>query len=177
MRHLTLARGLSVLALGLALSGCSVRDAGNEPLTLKSDIPATGLQHLVFEGTAGQAKISASPDDAVHVTLKLQQEEKRLFGVRLPSESTSKDMEAAKVGQERKGDSLTLAVAFPSGDDHNSDVKQDWEVQVPARFGIDASMKEGRIVIGGVSGGVKASLSAGETLIHVVSGPVYARMG
>ncbi len=37
-------------------------------------------------------------------------------------------------------------------------------------------MKEGRLVIDGVSGGVKAELKAGETVIHIPSGPIQAHM-
>jgi len=166
----------SALTLGLALAGCSVRDATTEPVTVKADIPAAGLQHLVFESTAGEAKIGVSPDDAIHATLKMQQEEKRILGARLASDSTLKDIEGAKVGQDRKGDTLTLSAGFPSGDDHNSDVKQEWEVLVPARLSVDASMKEGRLQIDGVAGGVKAQLAAGEVVIHVPSGPVYGRL-
>jgi hypothetical protein len=173
MRHLIPACAL----LALGLTGCSVRDAGSDPVTITADVPATGLQNLKFESTAGQVRISVSPDDAIHIKLKLQLEERKMLGVSLPSEDTLKDAVGAKVGQKRDGDALVVSAAFPSGGDHNSDVKQEWEVQVPARFGVDASMKEGRMVISGVSGGVKSQLSAGETVIHVTSGPVYARIG
>ncbi|HEY3858079.1 MAG TPA: hypothetical protein VGM47_00555 [Gammaproteobacteria bacterium] len=164
------------LSLVVSLAGCSVRDSGGEPLTLKADIPAAGLQHLVFQSPAGEARISASPDDAVHVKLSLQQEEKRLLGIRLPSDATTKDMEAAKLGQDRKGDALTLSAVFPSGDDHNEDVKQVWEIQVPARFSVDATMKEGRLVIRDLSGGIDANLSAGDLSIYALSGPVRAKV-
>lgn len=173
MRHLIFACGL----LALGLTGCSVRDADSDPVTITADAPAAGVQGLKFESTAGQAKIGVSADDAVHIKLKLQMEDRKLFGISLPSEDTLKDVLGAKVGQKRDGDALTVAVVFPSGGDHNSDVKQEWEVQVPARFGVDASMKEGRMVISGVSGGVKGQLSAGEIVIHVTTGPVYARLG
>jgi hypothetical protein len=175
MRYITGACGL--LALSVGVTGCSVRDAGSDPVTVTADVPATGLQNLKFESTAGEAKIGVSPDDTVHLKLKLQQEERRVLGITLPSEATSKDIEGAKVGQKRDGDTLVVSAAFPSGDDHHIDAKQEWEVQVPARFGVDASMKEGRIVISGVSGGVKTQLSAGETVIHVAAGPVSARLG
>lgn len=160
--------------LSLGLVGCSVRDAGSDPVTVTADAPASGLQNLKFESTAGEAKISVSPDDAVHLKLKLQQEERKLLGVSLPGEATLKDVEGAKVGQKRDGDTLVVSATFPSGEDHNADVKQNWEIQVPARFGVDAAMGEGRLVISGMSGGVKAGLKAGEILIHVAAGPVSA---
>lgn len=166
----------SALTLGLALAGCSVRDSGNDPVTVKTDIPAAGIQHLVFESTAGEAKIGVSPDDAIHATLKMQPEERRVLGIPLDAQATIKDVEATKVGQDRKGDILTLTAAFPSGSDHNSDVKQEWEVLVPARLSVDASMKEGRLKIDGVAGGVKAQLAAGEVVIHVPGGPIYGRL-
>lgn len=167
----------AVLALSLGVAGCSVRDAGSEPVTVTVDVPAASIKDLRFESTAGEAKIGVSPDDTVHLKLKLQQEERRVLGISLPSEATSKDIEGAKIGQKRDGDTLAVSAAFPSGGDHNSDVKQEWEVQVPARFGVDASMKEGRLVISGVSGGVKVQLSAGEIVIHVPTGSVSASLG
>jgi hypothetical protein len=172
MRLLTF--GLLTLTLGLA--GCSVQDASTEPVTVKADIPAAGLQHLVFQGTIGEANIGVSPDDAVHVTLTLQQEERRIVGMRMASDTTLHDVEGAKVGQDRKGDVLTLSANYPSGESHDSDVKGKWVVQLPARFSADASMKAGRMVIEGMTGGVKAQLGAGEVVIHVPSGPIYGRL-
>jgi len=154
-----LALGFFSLAMGLA--GCSVQDAPTEPVTVKADIPAAGLQHLVFLGTSGETKIGVSPDDAVHVKLVLQQEERRIVGMRMASEATLHDIEGAKVGQDRKGDALTLSAAYPSSESHDSDVKVQWTIQVPARFGVEASMKAGRMVIEGVAGGVKVQLAAG----------------
>ena len=173
MRYIAGACGLLALSLGLA--GCSQREGGGEPLQLKTDVAAAGIQRLVFDGGAGEAYISASPDDQVHVVLELKQDERSILGFHFMSESTTHDMEAAKIGQDRKADGLGLSVVYPSGSSH-SDVKQEWTVQVPARFGVEAEMTAGRMVITGVSGGVKTNLGAGETVIHVLSGPVYARM-
>jgi len=167
---------LGTLSLALGLAGCSVQDASTEPVTAKADIPTAGLQHLEFHGTSGETKIGVSLDDAVHVKLVLQQEERRVMGARLASETTLHDVEGAKVGQDRKGDVLTLSAAYPSGESHDTDVKVQWTIQVPARFSVDASMKAGRMVIEGVAGGVKAQLSAGEVTIHVPGGPVWGRM-
>lgn len=165
------------LALALALTGCSVQDASTEPVTVKADIPADGTQHLVFQGTIGEADIGVSPDDAVHVKLVLQQEERRILGSRIASETTLHDIEGAKIAQDRKGDVLTLSAAYPSGEAHDSDVKPKWVVQVPTHFSVDASMKAGRMVIEGVAGGVKVQLGAGEAVIHVPSGSVYGHLG
>jgi len=154
-----------------------VRDSSHVPTTVKADIPAAGIQHLVFESTAGEARIGVSPDDAIHVKLTLQQEETRLFGISLPRDATQHDVESASVGQDRKGDTLTLSASFPSHDDHYKDVKQEWTVQLPARLSVDATMNEGFMAINGVSGGVKTELKAGETVIHVPTGPVSAHMG
>ncbi|HEY1991109.1 MAG TPA: hypothetical protein VGH71_01520 [Gammaproteobacteria bacterium] len=174
MRQTLLACGAVILAS--ALAGCSMRDAPSEPVTVTADIPAAGLQHLVFDGTSGDTKIGVSPDDAVHVKLTLQQEERRVMGIPIASDSTLHDVEAAKVGQDRKGDVLTLAASYPSGSSHDSDVKAQWTIQVPARFSVDSSMKAGRMSITGMAGGVRAELGAGEVVIHVPSGPIYGRL-
>lgn len=167
---------LGALALVLGLAGCSVQDAATAPVTVETDISAAGLQHLVFQGTTGETSIGVSADDAVHVKLVLQQEERRVMGARIGNEPTLHDIEGAKVGQDRKGDILTLSAAYPSGDTHDIDVKAKWLVQVPTRFSVDISMKAGRVVIEGMAGGIKARLGAGEVVIHVPSGPVYGRL-
>lgn len=174
MRHPLLTCAAVALAAGLA--GCSTRDAPSEPVTISADIPAAGLQHLVFDGTFGETKIGVSPDDAVHVKLTLQQEERRILGMPMASESTLHDVEGAKVGRDRKGDVLTVSASYASGSSHDSDVKAQWTIQVPARFSVDTSMKAGRMSINGMSGGVKAELGAGEVVIHVPSGPLYGRL-
>ena len=174
MRRMTGSGALLVLILGLV--ACSQREGDSEPVDLKADVAATDLQRLVLDGGTGQAHIGVSPDDQVHVALELRQDERRVLGVRWMSEATTKDLEAVKIGQQHDGDTLKLSVGYPSGDSH-SDVKEEWTVQVPARFGVDADMGAGRMVIDGVSGGVRTKLSAGETIIHVAAGAVYARMG
>ena len=174
MRRVVLA---GAMALTAALAGCSERDAPTEPVTVTADIPAAGLQQLQFVGSSGEARFSVSQDDAVHVKLILQQEERRVMGVTLASDATLKDVEGAKLAQQRKGGVLSLSASYPSGDSHASDVKVNWAIQVPARFGVDASMKAGRMVIDGMGGGVKAQLSAGEVVIHVPGGPIYGRLG
>jgi hypothetical protein len=174
MRYLT--GTCASLALLLALAGCSQREGPNEPVDVKADVAGTGLQRLVLDGGAGEASITPSPDDQVHVKLELKQDERRILGITYMSESTTRDLAAVKLGQQRDGDALKVSVAYPSGDTH-TDVKEDWTIQVPARFGVEAGMGAGRMIITGVSGGVKANLSAGETVIHVPSGPVYGRMG
>ena len=62
------------LGLTVLLAGCSVRDSSSAPVTVKADIAAAGLQHLVFKSTAGEARIGVSPDDAIHLVLDMKQE-------------------------------------------------------------------------------------------------------
>ena len=172
----TIAGACGLLALSLGLAGCSVQEGSNDPIKLQADIAGGGVQRLLLDGGEGEAKISVSADEQVHVALELRQDQRRVLGVSWMSEATTKDLETVKIGQQREGDALKLTVGYPSGESH-SDVKEQWTVQVPARFGVEADMGAGRMVISGVSGGVKTKLSAGETIIHVVSGPVYARLG
>ncbi|HSN16802.1 MAG TPA: hypothetical protein VLV87_01215 [Gammaproteobacteria bacterium] len=174
MRQVVLACGAVALAFGMA--GCSTRDAPSEPVTVTADIPAAGLQHLKFDGTSGDTKIGISPDDAVHVKLVLQQQERRILGMPVASDATLRDVERAKIAQDRKGDLLTVTASYPSGSSHDSDVKTQWTIQVPARFGVDSTMKAGRMIIEGMTGGVKAQLAAGEVVIHVPSGPIYGHL-
>ena len=160
--------GLRALALLAALAAVQVR--AEAPDALSADVPATGLTHLSFAAGTGEVKITASADEAVHVRLDLEQQRRSfLWLFHWMSDSTAQDLAGARLKQERSGDGLSVSLAYPSGDSH-SDVKQKWTVQVPARFGLDAEMDAGRLVIRGVGGGVSARLGAGDLAIRVPGG-------
>lgn len=163
-------RLLPALLLALVARGA----LGVAPAPLVSDIPATGLTRLSFTGMDGEVHIGASPDDAVHVKLELQQQKAAFLWVfRWESDTTARDVAAARLAAGIQGGTLNLFLSYPSGERHH-DVQEHWTIQVPARFGVDAALADGRLVIRDVAGGVSALLDAGDLTIHVPSGPLTA---
>lgn len=169
----TLRIGLMVFAL-LLLSACSTRDTKSEPDLLTADASAAGVQHLILDAGAGEAHVQVSSDNSVHVQLDLRQDERTFLGfIHWVSDDTTKDLSGAKVLATRKGDILTLSLAYPSGGSH-SDVKEKWSVKLPARLTLEAHMDAGRLVIQDIAGGIDARLGAGDLTIHSPQGPVQA---
>jgi len=166
---------LRTLALLSVLAAAQVHAA--TPDALSADVLAAGLTHLTFAAGSGEAKLTASADEAVHVQLDLEQQQKSfLWLFRWMSDATAHDLAGARLQQERSGDGLSVSLIYPSGDSH-SDVKQKWTISVPARFALDAAMDAGRLVIRGVGGGVAARLGAGDLTIHVTGGSLKASVG
>jgi hypothetical protein len=142
---------------------------------LSADIPAKGVDRLELAAGAGELHITASPDDAVHVKLVLDQEPHSFLGLfHWMSSGTAKDLMGAGLSESVAGGVLKLGISYPSGDDHG-DVKQKWTIAVPARFAASVDMEAGMLSIKDLSGGVTTHLSAGYTDIHVPAGPVHAR--
>lgn len=159
-------------ALLLVLVSRGAFGAASAPLVF--DIPATGLTRVSFTGMDGEVRIGSSPDDAVHVKLELQQQKAAFLWVfRWESETTARDMAAARLAAGIQGDTLNLFLSYPSGARHD-DVQEHWTIQVPARFAVDAVLADGRLVIRDVAGGVSAQLNAGDLTIRIPGGPLKA---
>lgn len=167
----------SALRLALVFSALASAAAwADVPASLSADIPAQGLGTLTFSGGSGEAKIGASSDDAVHLRLTLKQQEHSFFGLfHWYSEASTRDLKAAQLVTHQQGAGLTVSLAYPGGDEP-SDVMEEWTVQVPARFAVDARMMYGELVVKDVIGGVHGELHAGEAKIEVPSGPVTAHV-
>jgi hypothetical protein len=166
---------LRTFALLSVLAATQARAA--TPDALSADVLAAGLTHLTFAASSGEAKLTASADDAVHLQLDLEQQQKNfLWLFRWMSDVTAQDLAGARLQQERSGDGLSVSLVYPSGDRH-PDVKQKWTISVPARFALDVAMDAGRLVIRGMGGGVAARLGAGDLTIHVTGGSLKASVG
>lgn len=141
---------------------------------LHAELAASGLTRFKLTGGSGEMYISPSADDKVHVSLELRQQRKSLlFFFHWLSDDTTRDMHAAVLEQAREGDTLHLALVYPSGQDR-SDIQESWKVQLPARLMVEAEMYAGELKVTGMQGGVKTTLTAGETAIEDVGGPVQA---
>ena len=163
----------AALLLLAALPVLALADAPAER-TLKTDVDPVALKNLVLRIGVGEVHVTVSRDSKVHaqVTLKQKQREFMWF-FHWMSEGTAKDIAGANLRQTQQGDSLTLSLDYP-GDTQGDDLKQDWEVQVPARLALTAEMKVGELNIEGVAGGVDARLDVGELSIDTPGGPIRA---
>ena len=148
-------------------------DATGVP-ALNAQLATAGINHFRIVTGSGEMEISPSADDKVHVSLELRQQNKSLlFFFHWLSSDTVRDILAATLEQARHGDTLELALVYPSGQDR-SDIQEHWKVQLPPRLMVEASMYAGEFKITGMQGGVKSTLTAGETVLEGVSGPVEA---
>lgn len=143
---------------------------------LEAELATAGATHFKVLGGPGEMDISPSDDGEVHVSLELRQQQHSLLWLfHWLSKDTTRDLMAATLRQAREGDTLTLALAYPSGEGR-SDIQERWKLRVPARLALDADLYAGELKITGMQNGVKSRLTAGETVIEDVGGPVEANV-
>lgn len=163
-RLLTLGVLLSVPALVLA--------AGTRTLT--ADVPANGIRTLAVTAGVGELRVTPSADDAVHVSVRLEQKSREfLWFFHWQSSTTAREIQSAQIVQQRQGDNLELSLGS-SGKLDTNQVKQHWELQIPARLALALNMKVGQINVQGVAGGVNINLNVGEIDVDVPRGALRA---
>ncbi len=141
-----------------------------EPRLLSLDAATAGLDSLGLDVGVGEVRITGSADDQVHVKVILKPKEHELFGMLHWNEASRNQIAGAAIKQQRQGKRLTLSLDYPHDQD---DLKQDWEVQVPARLALDADMKVGEMTVADVAGGVDAKLDVGELSIDTPQGRIH----
>lgn len=161
-------------AVPSAVTTLAASGAGPIERTLNAEIPAVALKRLKLHIGVGEVHVSASSDDKVHVQVTLRQKEQEfLWFFHWVSKGTAADIAAASISQRQEGDSLELGLNY-KGNTDSDELKQEWEVQLPARLALDTDMKVGELNIKDVSGGVDAALNVGELSIEVPRGPMKA---
>ena len=166
-------RSAALLLLTLA-PGLATADSAPVARTLNADIPAAGLDTLSLRVGVGEARLTASSDDQVHVVVKLRQKEQEfLWFFHWMSGGSARDIAAASLRQERTGGRLSLSLDYPSKEDEGN-LKQEWQVQFPARLAAKVDMNVGDLSITGNSGGVDAKLNVGELTIESLRGSLKA---
>ena len=143
---------------------------------LKADVDAAALKSLTLRVGVGEVRVTASSDDRIHAQVTLRQKQREfMWFFHWVSQGTAKDIAAASLQQVQQGDSVILSLDYP-GDDQGDDLKQEWEVQLPARLALTADMKVGELSIEGVTGGVDADLDVGELSIDTPAGSMRANV-
>jgi hypothetical protein len=169
MKRLLLASLLIVLPL-------AARADTTEPRVLSADAQTADVDTVALEIGVGEVHVTASSDDKVHarVTLRRKQREFMWFFHWMTEGSTSA-IAAARIDERSSGGRLTLSLALPHSSDQD-DLKQEWDVQLPARLKLDAVMDVGDLSIEGVAGGVMAKLNVGELSLDLPQGSIDANV-
>lgn len=169
MKHLAALLLLSVLPLA-----AQADSASSMPRTLKADLASAGLNSVALDVGVGELHVTASGDDKLHVQVTLRRKQREfMWFFHWMAGGTSDEIAAAAIQQKTSGDHLTLSLDYPhsSGGD---DMKQEWDVQLPARLKLDTVMEVGDLSVEGVSGGVSARLNVGEVSIDIPKGAIDA---
>ena len=145
-------RRLLLLAMIVLLAGAAIWYAAGTPQVaeaggsgvghtvdgiLSADVPAAGIERVELTAGSGEMRITPSTDDAIHVRLELQQNQRSFLWVyHWMSGTTARDLAAATLMLDRRGNALSLRLAYPGGANHD-DVQQKWAVQVPVHLAIE----------------------------------------
>lgn len=162
-----------LLTLGLLLSVPVVAFAAGTR-TLTADVSASGIETLAITAGVGELRVTPSADDAVHVSVRLEQKSREfLWFFHWQSRTTTREIQSAQIVQQRQGDHLELSLGSSSKLDTNQ-VKQHWDLQIPVRLALALKMKVGQVNVQGVAGGVNVDLNVGEIDVDVPHGPLQA---
>jgi hypothetical protein len=157
-------------ATALLAAGTSPAHAAKEPRTLSGERPAADIKALRLDARVGEVRVRVGDDDTVAWKVTLEAERGGWFS---SLKDARKAIAQAAVEEQVSGTRLLLATRFPSGTDED-EIREHWEVSVPARFAVDIDMAVGELRIEGVAGGVDADLAVGEMRIDVPAGRIRA---
>lgn len=168
MKHLAALLLLSVLPLA-----AQADTAPSMPRVLKADVAGAGVNNVALQVGVGELHVTASGDDQVHVRVTLRRKERQfMWFFHWVDGGTDDQIAAAAIQQKTSGETLSLSLSYPHRGDSN--MKQEWDVEVPARMKLDVVMEVGNLGVQGVAGGVSAKLNVGEVSLDVPQGSIDA---
>ncbi|HWP94232.1 MAG TPA: hypothetical protein VNL72_00655 [Gammaproteobacteria bacterium] len=160
---MTLAGALLFLAADITAGETTV------PRVIETTVAAHELTAMMLDARVGEVELEAYDADTILVHIELDHADS-IFGDR----ATRAAIASAELVQERNGKSLELRLHYPKGD--SDDVREHWQIKVPARFAVEADMAVGELRIRGVRGGVVADLGVGDVDIDVPAGRIEAEV-
>lgn len=144
--------------------------------TLQTTTSAENMSRVTLNVGVGQLKVTTSADDKVHVQVKLEQKSQNfLWFFHWMSNSTAKEIEQVTLQQQQQQDGIAYSLKYPGHLDEG-DVKQNWEVQLPAKLAVKIQMGVGQLDITGITGGVDVDLNVGEVTLNTPRGPIQAKV-
>lgn len=144
--------------------------------TLQAVTPTADVTHVSINAGVGQLKVTPSTDDKIHVQVQLEQKSQNfLWFFHWMSNSTTKEIQQVTLQQQQNQGDIAYSLKYPDHLDE-SDIKQNWEVQVPAALAIKIQMGVGQLDLTGVAGGVDASLNVGEVSLNIPGGPIHVKV-
>lgn len=150
--------------------------AADASRTLQAISPAAGVNRIMIDAGVGQIRVSPSPDDGVHVQVRLEKKSQNfLWFFHWMSQSTAQAISQVSLQQQSQGDSITYTLKYPDHLD-DGDIKQNWDVQIPSRLFTKVTMKVGQLTVNGIAGGVDVSLNVGEVVLNTPAGSMKARV-
>jgi hypothetical protein len=156
------------LGLGLVMAALSL-SAWAEDRVFEQSLELQGEKAIVIDGAVGQLEITASDDAKLHLRLEVE-----------PSDDLSSASEAKmaeiELDIDRSSRRIKLSLELPRGLD-SDDVKEHWEVQVPAGVETELDLGVGKIDVEGISGALAVSLGVGEANIDMVTGDLDLSVG
>jgi hypothetical protein len=128
-----------------------------------------GEKAIVIDAAVGTMDVTPSDDGEFHLVLRVEPSDDWSS----PSEAR---MEEIQLDVDRTSRRIKLSVDLPKGME-TDDVKENWEVQVPAGVEIELDLAIGKLNVSGISGLLEVSLGVGEANLDVVSGDIDVSVG
>jgi hypothetical protein len=161
------------VALILMLA-CGVA-AAESSRTLTATVPADALRAVDLDVTVGEVRVQPSTDNAVHVSVKIEPNEHGFWFIHWREGSAEEAVASATLRHTIDDSKLALSLALPDqDDDDDGDVTTTWEVRMPPRLALEASVNVGEVRIDGLAGGVAVDADVGELHISVPRGSIRA---
>ena len=160
------------MIIGLVLATVSVSvfaSAGDR--VFEQTLELDGTKRVLIDGGVGTIDVRASDDDKLHVIVTAEPDDD------MHSKSiTEEDMAAIELDVDRTSRRVKLELDLPGGMDVD-DVKEKWEVRIPAGVEAELELGVGQMDVEGITGGLFISVGVGELNVDIPSGPIEISVG
>jgi len=161
---------IKLTLVALVLTGFA---AAAEDREITGATEGKAFKSLRIEAHVGEVEVRVSSKDQISWRLRLEPNDND--GWFSSSKDAARATAEAKLKTTVAGERFELELELPRGTDFD-DIKEHWEIEVPARFAIDVDANVGHVEVVGPAGGIEAEVNVGELRIEVPAGRVEARV-